>query len=137
VTAVIGVFDEPSTFDKALEKLYQSGLKDDDVIVIDHTHLSRKEGLGVGPAILPGLAPTAGGEGVAGSSPAAEPGAMTLVTFENELAHLKLPGTQIEYYANIVVHDGRLIVVKTNNERAPEVMDMMRASKATNVNRHG
>jgi hypothetical protein len=133
MTAIVGIFDNGRDLDKAVGRLARAGFEDtvyDEAIVAG-------EGLNIGPPVFaPGYAPAV----VWGSAERAlphKPGHRAIaLAFKAHLAHYHLPDEMIEAYATTFFHNGEFVLIRTNNERAEQVMEILRECGATRVNRH-
>jgi len=66
-----------------------------------------------------------------------KPDLYTIVrAFKAHLAHCHLPNEVIEAYATSFYHNGEFILVRTDTERAGQVMEILRECGATRANRH-
>jgi hypothetical protein len=57
-------------------------------------------------------------------------------TFKAHLADYDLPDQVIEAYATTFYHNGEFVLVRTDNERAEQAMEILQECGATRVNRH-
>ena len=133
MTTIVGIFDNARDLDKAVERLARAGFED---IVYDEAIVGG-EAVNVGPPVFaPGSAPAV----VWGSAEPAlpsKPDRYTIVrAFKAHLAHYHLPNEVIEAYATSFYHNGEFVLVRTDNERAEQVMEILRECGATRVNRH-
>ena len=133
MTTIVGIFDNARDLDKAIQRLARAGFEDtvyDEAIVAG-------EAVSVGPPVFaPGSAPAV----VWGSAEPAlpsKPDRYTIVrAFKAHLAHCHLPNEVIEAYATSFYHNGEFILVRTDTERAKQVMEILRECGATRANRH-
>jgi hypothetical protein len=133
MTTIVGIFDNARDLDKAVGRLARAGFEDtvyDEAIVAG-------QACDVGPAVFaPGYAPAV----VWGSAEPAlppKPGQHAIArAFKAHLAHYHLPDEMIEAYATTFFHNGEFVLVRTDNERAEQVMEILRECGATRVNRH-
>jgi hypothetical protein len=133
MTTSVGIFDNARDLDKAVERLARAGFEDtvyDEAIVAG-------EAVNIGsPVFASGYAPAV----VWGSAEPAlprRPGHHAIArAFKAHLAHYHLPDEMIEAYATTFLHNGEFVLVRTDNERAEQVMEILRECGATRVNRH-
>jgi hypothetical protein len=133
MTTIVGIFDNARDLDKAVGRLARAGFEDtvyDEAIVAG-------EACDVGPAVFaPGYAPAV----VWGSAEPVlppKPGQHAIArAFKAHLAHYHLPDEMIEAYATTFFHNGEFVLVRTDNERAEQVMEVLRECGATRVNQH-
>jgi hypothetical protein len=133
MTTIVGIFDNARDLDKAVGRLARAGFEDtvyDEAIVTG-------QACDVGPAVFaPGNAPAV----VWGSAEPAlppKPGQHAIArAFKADLAQYHLPDEMIEAYATTFFHNGEFVLVRTDNERAEQVMEILRECGATRVNRH-
>ena len=133
MTTIVGIFDNARDLDKAVERLDRAGFED---TVYDEAIVG-EEAVNVGPPVFaPGSAPAV----VWGSAEPALPSKPDLYSivraFKAHLAHYHLPDEMIEAYATTFFHNGEFVLVRTDNERAEQVMEILRECGATRVNRH-
>ena len=133
MTTIVGIFDNARDLDKAVGRLARVGFEDtvyDEAIVAG-------EALNVGPPVFaPGSAPVV----VWGSTEPALPHKPShhaiARAFKAHLAHYHLPDKMIEAYATTFFHNGEFVLVRTDNERAEQAMEILRECGAMRVNRH-
>jgi hypothetical protein len=128
---IVGIFDNARDLDQAVERLAAAGFEDtvyDEAIVAEEP---RNIGpIPVGPVLAPGAVPAQ----VLGS---VEPDLSTIVrAFKSHLADYHLPDNVIEAYARAFYHKGKFVLVRTEPERAEQVMEILRECGASRVNRH-
>jgi len=133
MTTTVGIFDNARDLDKAVERLARAGFED---TVYDEAIVGG-EAVNVGPPIFAsGSAPPV----VWGSAEPALPSKpdrhAIARAFKAHLARYHLPDEMIEAYATTFFHNGEFVLVRTDNERAEQVMEIMRECGATRVNRH-
>ena len=136
MTTIVGIFDDTSDLDRVLERLADSGV---DATVYDEALLTEEPG-SVDPAV-PTLAPGAVPEVVLGTG---EPNLLNkrdkssvVRAFRGHLADYDLSEEVIEAYASTFLHSGKFVLVKTDADKAEQVMGILKDSGATRVNRHG
>jgi hypothetical protein len=128
---IVGIFDNAWDMDQAVERLAAAGFDD---TVYDEAIVKEEPG-SLDPAV-PTLAPRL----VLGSD---EPNLLpkrdkhTIARgFKAHLADYHLPHEVIEAYATTFYHGGKFVLVKTDAERAEQVMKMLQGCGATRVDRH-
>ena len=136
MTTIVGIFDDTSDLDRVLERLADSGV---DATVYDEALLTEEPGSvdPAGPTLAPGAVP----EVVLG---AGEPNLLNkrdkssvVRAFRGHLADYDLSEEVIEAYASTFLHSGKFVLVKTDADKAEQVMGILKDSGATRVNRHG
>jgi len=133
-TTIVGIFGDAQDLDRAVERLARAGFEDTvyDVAIV------AGEAVNSGGSVVfaPGYAPAV----VWGSAEPAlpsKPDRYTIVrAFKTHLAHYHLPHDVIEAYATSFYHNGEFVLVRTDSERAEQVMEILRDCGATRVNRH-
>jgi hypothetical protein len=133
MTTIVGIFDNARDLDKAVERLARAGFEDtvyDEAVVAEEPS---NAGLVV---FAPGYAPAM----VWGSAePTLKPKLdrhAIVQTFKAHLADYHLPNEMIEAYATMFFHNGEFVLVTTDNERADQVIEILRECGATRVTRH-
>ena len=125
MTTIVGIFDNAADLDEAVERLAESGIEDtvfDEAIVAEEAgNVGGALGMGV---LTPHLPP--------------KPDRHTIVqAFKAHLADYRLPDEVIEGYATTFYHKGKFVLVKTDPQRAEQVIQILRECRASQVNRHG
>jgi hypothetical protein len=127
-------FDNARNLDRAVEQLARAGFEDtvyDVAIVAGETVNS-----GGSVVFAPGYAPAV----VWGSAEPALPSQpdrhAVARTFKAHLADYDLLDEVIEAYARTFYHNGEFVLVRTDNERAEQAMEILRECGGTQVNRH-
>lgn len=113
MTIVVGIFDSPQALDEAIVQLADHGFDD---IVYDQSIVAQEMGV---------------------ARPTAEDRHAIVETFKDHLKDYHVPPEVISGYATSFFHDGKIVIVKTDGERASQVEDIMRRCRASRVNRHG
>jgi hypothetical protein len=133
-TTIVGIFGHAQDLDRAVERLARAGFED---TVYDVAIVAR-EAVNSGGSVVfaPGYAPAV----VWGSAEPALPSQpdrhAVARTFKAHLADYDLPDEVIEAYARTFYHNGEFVLVRTDNERAEQAMEILRECGATQVNRH-
>jgi hypothetical protein len=136
MTTIVGIFDNAGDLDKAVVRLARAGFEDtvyDEAIVAE-------EPSNAGPVVFaPGYAPAmVWGSAEPNLNPKPDRHARHAIVqaFKAHLADYHLPNDVIEAYATTFYHNGEFILVRTDNERAEQAMEILRDCGATRVNRH-
>ena len=133
MTKIVAIFDNARELDKAVEQLVRAGFED---TVYDEAIVAEEPSNAGMVVFAPGYAPVM----VWGSAePALKPklDQQTIVrAFKAHLADYHLPDEAIEAYATTFYHNGEFVLVKTDNARAEQAMQIVRECGATRVNRH-
>jgi hypothetical protein len=125
MTTIVGIFDNARDLDEAVERLAEAGIED---TVFDEAIVAEEAG-NVGPALAMGI--------VKPDSPR-KPDRHTIVqAFRAHLADYRLPDEVIEGYATTFFHKGKFVLVRTDPQRAEQVIQILRGCHASQVNRHG
>jgi hypothetical protein len=135
VTTIVGIFDNAWDLDKVVERLAAAKF---DATVYDEAIVTEEPG-GIDPA-GPTLAAGSAPEVVLGSD---EPNLLpkrdkhsVVRAFKAHLADYDLSDDEIEPYATTFYHGGKFVLVRADADRAEQVMEILRDSGATRVNRH-
>ena len=135
MTTTVGIFDDTGNVDRAVERLAAARVE---ATVYDEALVTEEPGR-VDPAV-PTLAPGSAPEVVLGSD---EPNLLPkrdrhsiARAFKGHLSDYDLSHEEIEAYATTFYHGGKFVLVKTDEERAEEILQILRDSGATRVNRH-
>jgi hypothetical protein len=135
MTTIVGIFDNALDLDKVVERLAAAKF---DGTVYDEAILTEEPGSvdPAGPTLAAGSAP----EVVLGRK---EPNLLPkrdkhsiVRAFSAHLADYHLSNDVIEAYATTFYHGGKFVLVGTDADRAGQVMEILRDSGATRVNRH-
>lgn len=130
---IVGIFDNARYLDKAIERLSRAGFED---TVFDEAILG-EQAINVGPPVFAsGSAPPVVWDSAEAALPS-RPDRDTIVhAFKAHLAHCHLPHDVIEGYATTFSHDGELVLVRTDTERAEQAMEILRECGARQVDRY-
>ena len=136
MTTIVGIFDNARDLDKAVERLARAGFEDtvyDEAIVAE-------EPSNAGPMVFaPGYAPAmvwGSAEPTLKPKPDRHARHAIVEAFKAHLADYHLPNDVIAAYATTFFHNGEFVLVRTDSERAEQVMEILRECGATQVNRH-
>jgi len=139
MTTVIGVFDNDSDLELALNRLYDKGFND--VRVVDRAREQWNTEIPGGAAFAPAVAATNTGTSQAGGllpAPFLIPGffgladdTLTGAYFGDALGYDAMPEEEEEFYANAVRKGGKLIIVDADDDKADAVWSVMRNSNAS------
>ena len=133
MTTIVGIFDNARDLDKAVERLARAGFED---TVYDEAIVAEEVG-NIGPVFAPGSAPVVIWGSAAKPALPRKPGRQTIVrAFKAHLADYHLPKNVIEAYVTNFNHNGEFVLVRTDTERAGQVLEILRECGATRVNRH-
>jgi hypothetical protein len=132
-SVVVGIFDNASDMDRAVERLAAAGFKDtvcDEAIVEEETrNVAPVAPVPVGPVLAPGIVPTEGLE--SGESDVA-----AVRAFKSRLAEFHLPDDVIDAYATGFQHKGKFVLVRTEPECGKHVIEILRECGASRANQH-
>ncbi len=112
MATIVGIFDDSSALEKAIDDLAKSGLKE---TVLDQASVFNEIGTRPGPTADRRAASR---------------------TFKARLKDFGLPDRVIESYANHFNHDGKFVIVQTDDTSADRAMETLRRYNASQVNRH-
>jgi len=132
MNVVVGIFDQERDLENAIRRLAEHGF---DETVFDQSIIAQETGVNVLPT------------GTFAGSIAGQVGTFGVQTGHDQAAntklfkdHLKddfhLPAEVVESYATSFMHDAKFVIVRVKKEQAQEVVDILRASKASKVNQH-
>jgi hypothetical protein len=135
MTTIVGILDSASDEDKVVERLAAAGF---DGTVYDEAIVTEEPGSvdPAGPTLAGGSAP----EVVLGSNapnliPKRDKHSIVRA-FKAHLADYHLSDDVVEAYATTFYHGGKFVLVRTDAERAGQVLEILKDSGATRVNRH-
>jgi hypothetical protein len=132
MTTIVGIFDNAGDLDQAVEGLAKAGIED---TVFDEAIVAGEAG-NVGSVFGPGSSLAPGITVKPELSP--KPDRHTVIrVFKAHLADYRLPDEVIEGYATTFYHKGKFVLVKTDPQRAEQVIQILRECRASQVNRHG
>ena len=136
MTIIVGIFDDASSVEKAIERLAAAGFDD---TVLDEAIVAERPG--GADAARPVRASGAAPDMVLGDDAPnllPKPDRNTIVqAFKRELGRYNLSPEVINAYATAFVHNGKFVLVRTDDERASEAMNLLKESGSTRVARHG
>ena len=132
-THIIALFDDSAALEKAVVKLSEQGFRDR---VFDRSIMAREVGVGVSPVHTLSAGPIPGSAGIAGSLPQEADSAAVIGAFRDHLTRLRLSEEQIDAYINHFNHESKFVIVQVPAKRAPEVIQILRAANASQVNQH-
>jgi hypothetical protein len=140
MTTVIGVFDNDSDLEVALNRLYEKGFND--VRVVDRTQKTGTETAIPVAAFAPGTN-LSGGMNANGAYSAAllVPGFVGLddevlsSSYLLENLDVALTDEEADFYANAVREGGKLLIVETDDDHSDMVWSVMRNSNASQYTR--
>jgi hypothetical protein len=133
MTIIVGIFDDPDALDQTIERLADQGFKEN---VFDQSTVPREVGFHETLLFAPGARSAHGDFGAPEKVTEANRLEAVRVFKDHLIKDFHLPSEVIESYATSFYHEGKFVIVKTTARRAPEVMDIMRAGNASQVNRH-
>lgn len=113
MTIVVGIFDSPQALDEAIVQLADRGFDD---TVYDQSIIAQEVGV---------------------TRPTAQDRHAIAEAFKKHLKDYHVPPDVIASYTTSFIHDGKIVIVKTDGKRASEAADVMRKCRASRVNRHG
>ena len=130
-SVIVGIFDNAQDLDRAVERLAAAGFED---TVFDEAIVAGEPGnvgpLPVDPVLVAGAIP-------ANVLSSVEPDFAAIVrAFKSHLADYRLPDQVVEAYATTFYRKGKFVLVKTDPERAEQVMEILGDCHASRVNRH-
>ncbi len=153
MTTVVGIFDDASNLEKAVERLAAAGV---DNTVYDESTAAAEQGRAgeIRSVLPPGAIPAAGAVPGGGVVPAAgvvpaggsggdirnsrAPDQQTIVEdFKAKLADYRFSDDVIAAYARTLLHHGKFVLIKTAGDRAEQAVDILRDCGASTVDRHG
>jgi hypothetical protein len=131
MTTIVGIFDNARDLDQAVERLAEAGIED---TVFDETIVAGEAG-NVGPVFGPGSSTP----GIIGKPelPSKPDRHAIIRAFKAHLADYHLPEDVIDGYATTFYHKGKFVLVRTDPQRAEQVIQILRGCRASRVNRHG
>ena len=140
MTVIVGIFDDASSLDNAIEALSDAGIEES---VFDQNTVSQETFSSVAGTFVPGSPSLPGSPYIAPGHTRGESG-MVPGTAQGEVArlfktHLKdyrLPEGLIENYASSFEHGGKFLIVKVDPARAQTVMDIFKKFDPARINRH-
>jgi hypothetical protein len=140
MTTVIGIFDNDSDLEVALNRLYEKGFND--VRVVDRTQENGAESVIPAAAFAPGSSLN-GGMNANGAYPGAllVPGFVGLddevLNSDYLLDNLDFPMSdeEADFYANAVRNGGKLLIAETDDDHSDMVWSVMRNSNASQYTR--
>ena len=125
MTTILGIFDNARDLDEAVERPAEAGIED---TVFDEAIVAEEAGT-VGPAL---------GVGIVKPDLLPKPDRHTSVqAFRAHLADYRLPDEVIEGYATTFFNKGKFVLVRTDPQRAEQVIQILRGCHASQVNWHG
>jgi hypothetical protein len=141
MTTVIGVFDNDSDLEVALNRLYEKGFND--VRVVDRTQQTGVDPVVPAAAFAPGNGLNSGGMATNGAYPAAllVPGFVGLdderlnSSYLLENLDFPLSDEEADFYANAMRNGGKLLIVETDDDHGDMVWSVMRNSNASQFTR--
>ena len=132
MTTVVAIFDNARDVDQAVTRLARVGFEDtvfDEGIIAAEAH-------SLGMVFAPGSAPPVVW-GTPETPTRRKPDHQTVVrAFKSHLADYRLPHEVIEAYAMTFSHSGEFLLVRTQNKRAEEAIEILRNCGATRAARH-
>ena len=125
MVTIVGIFDidNAPNMDKAVERLAAAGFDD---TVYD-------EAVGM---VAPVFAPPVGEGSINPDSPPKADLRTLVRAFKTHLAHYNLSDEVIEDYATTFYRNSKFVLVRTDTQQAEQVMQILRESGASRVNRH-
>jgi hypothetical protein len=131
MTTIVGIFDNARDLDQAVERLAEAGIED---TVFDETIVAGEAG-NVGPVSGPGSSTP--GIIVKPELPSKPDRHAIIRAFKAHLADYHLSEDVIDGYATTFYHKGKFVLVRTDPQRAEQVIQILRGCRASRVNRHG
>ena len=131
MTTIVGIFDNARDLDQAVERLAEAGIED---TVFDEAIVAGEAG-NVGPVFGP--VSSTPGIIVKPELPSKPDRHAIIRAFKAHLADYHLPEDIIDGYATTFYHKGKFVLVKTDPQRAEQVIQILRGCRASRVNRHG
>lgn len=132
MNVVVGIFDDESDLDNAIRRLAERGFED---TVYDQSIVDQEIDDGV-PMLVPATSSTPGEIGTFGGHMGHDRAANARLFKAHLEDEFHLSSKLAESYATTFFHDGKFVIVKVKNDRATEVMDILRACNASQVNQH-
>jgi hypothetical protein len=133
MTTIIGIFDNERHLDRAVDKLARAGFED---TVYDESIVTEEAPRGEPIAFALGHVPTPFWGSRKPAVPAKPDQSSVIRAFKAHLADYNLPDEVIEGYA-ITLHHSEFVLVKTQANRADQVMTIMKDCGAIRTDRHG
>jgi len=141
MTTVIGIFDNDSDLEVALNRLYDRGFNE--VRVVDRTRGDEVEPKIPAGALAPGMTSNTSGSTAGGVAPAVllVPGFVDLDdeslngSYVTENLDVPLTDEEADFYANVLRDGGKLLIVDTDDNHADMVWSVMRNSNASQYTR--
>jgi hypothetical protein len=136
MTIIVGIFDDAWSVERAIERLAAAGFDD---TVLDEAIVAEQPG--GADAARPVRASGAAPDMVLGSDAPnllPKPDRNTVVqAFKRELGRYNLSPEVINAYATAFLHNGKFVLVRTDDERAAQAMNILKESGSTRIARHG
>src|ERR1700704_5546541 len=136
MTTSVGIFDNAGDLDKSVRRLVRAGFED---TVYDEAIVAEEPRNADSVVFAPGYAPAmVWGNSEANLNPKPDRHARHAIAqaFKAHLADYHLPNDVIEAYVTTFIHNGEFVLVRTDNERTEQVMEILREWGATRVDRH-
>jgi hypothetical protein len=133
MTTIIGIFDNARDLDKAVDRLARAGFED---TVFDENIVAEEAGRAEPIVFALGHTPAPVWRAAEQNSRSKPNRSAVIRAFKAHLADYNLPDNVVEGYA-ITLHHSEFILVKTQAERADQVVSILRESRAVRVDRHG
>jgi hypothetical protein len=133
MTTIIGIFDNARDLDRAVNTLARAGFED---TVFDEAIVAEDAGKGDPIVFALGHAPAVPWGGAQPNFRPKPNRNAVIRAFKAHLAEYKLRDDVIEGYA-ITLHHSEFLLVKTEANRAEQVVTIMRDSGAVRADRHG
>ena len=133
MTTIIGIFDNARDLDKAVDRLARAGFED---TVFDENIVAEEAGRAEPIVFALGHTPASVWGGAEQTSRSKPNRNNVIRAFKAHLSDYNLPDNIIEGYA-ITLHHSEFLLVKTETERADQVVSILRESRAVRVDRHG
>jgi hypothetical protein len=136
MTTVVGIFDDAWSVEKAIDRLAAAGFED---TVLDEAIVAEQPG-GIDasrPVRASGSAPDVVlGNDAPNLLPKLDRNTIAQA-FKSQLGRFHLPQDVINGYATAFLHNGKFVLVRTDDERAAQAMNILREAGSTRVARHG
>jgi hypothetical protein len=133
MTTIVGIFGHAQDLDKAVERLARAGFED----TVYDEGIVAGELCDVGPVVFaPGYAPAVVWGSAERPLPSKPDRLAVARAFKAHLADYDLPHAVIKAYATTFYHNGEFVLVRTDDERAEQAMEILRECCATRVDRH-
>jgi hypothetical protein len=134
MVTVIGIFDidKARGLDQAVERLAAAGFDD----TVYNEAIVPEDAGNVAPVFVPGTAPPVVVGSINPDSPHKSDLRTIVRAFRTHLTQYHLPDEVIAGYATTFYRNGKFVLVRTDTQRAEQVIDILHECGASRVNRH-